>query len=70
MRPCLPPPWNEAEATRVFRGGTYRITIRRDPKLPAGGQKILFNDKELTGDILPVAPGKTNVVQVRVGPAR
>lgn len=70
VRPCLPPAWNEAEATRVFRGGTYRITIRRDSKLPAGAQKILFNDKELAGDVLPVAPGKTNAVLVRVGPAR
>ena len=31
--PAVPAPaWNEAEATRVFRGGTYRITIRRDSR--------------------------------------
>jgi cellobiose phosphorylase len=49
VRPCLPPPWNEAEATRVFRGGTYRITIRRDPKLPAGGQKNPFQRQGTDG---------------------
>lgn len=70
IRPCLPPQWKEAKATRQFRGGTYRIEFVRDAKLPAGTHRVTFNNRELSGDLLPPSPGMQNIVKVRVGPAR
>ncbi|MBK8574828.1 MAG: hypothetical protein IPN90_03795 [Elusimicrobia bacterium] len=70
IRPCLPPHWKEANATRHFRGGTYRIQFVRDGKLRAGTHRVTFNNRELSGDLLPPSPGMQNVVKVRVGPAR
>ncbi|MBP9128088.1 MAG: glycosyl transferase family 36 [Elusimicrobia bacterium] len=70
IRPCLPPHWKKVEAARNFRGGAYRIVMERDASLPAGTQKITFNNRELSGDVLPVSPGMQNTVQVRLGPVR
>jgi cellobiose phosphorylase len=70
VHPCLPPDWNEASAERVFRGGTYRIRFVRDPRVPAGSQVVFLNGERLSGDLLPIRPGRSNGVEVRVGPAR
>jgi cellobiose phosphorylase len=69
IKPCLPPEWKEAEAVRSFRGGTYRVRFRRNPRLPAGTQRITLNDEKFAGEVLPVTPGRTNDVLVEVGPA-
>jgi cellobiose phosphorylase len=69
IRPCLPPEWKTARAARVFRGGTYRIQFRRDPKLKPGAQKIVFNGRPLAGEILPALSNRTHDVLVFVGPA-
>ncbi|MBL0349593.1 MAG: glycosyl transferase family 36 [Elusimicrobia bacterium] len=70
VRPCLPPPWNEARATRRFRGVNYQISIKRDPSLSAGSQKIVVDGRPLAGDVLPLSSAKTVDVRVSVGPAR
>jgi cellobiose phosphorylase len=70
VRPCLPPHWNEAKATRTFRGGVYDIKFKRNPSLPAGSQKIVMNGRPISGDVLPLSPDKKNEVLVSVGPAR
>lgn len=69
IRPCLPPHWKVAEATRQFRGGVYQIKFQRDPKLPAGTHRVTFNNRDLSGDLVPPSPGMQNEVNVRVGPA-
>ncbi|HND64529.1 MAG TPA: hypothetical protein PKX64_06755, partial [Elusimicrobiota bacterium] len=63
-------PWNDARATRRFRGVTYQISIKRDSSLPAGSQKIVVDGKPLAGDALPLSSAKTVDVRVTVGPAR
>lgn len=70
IRPCLPPHWKEAKATRHFRGGIYQIEFVRDAKLPAGTHRVTFNNRPMSGDLLPHSPGMKNVVSVRVGPGR
>ncbi len=70
IRPCLPPHWKEARATRQFRGGTYVIEFVRDARLPAGTHRVTLNNRDLSGDMVPPSPGMKNVVKVRVGPAR
>ena len=37
IAPCFPAVWEEAEATRHFRGADYHIVIR-NPKAPGKGQ--------------------------------
>jgi cellobiose phosphorylase len=69
LKPCLPPTWKKASAVREFRGATYKIRFFRNPRMKKGTQKILFNDKPLKGDVLPVSPGRVNHVVVAVGPA-
>jgi cellobiose phosphorylase len=69
IRPCLPPHWKNVEATRQFRGGVYRIKFIRDTKLPAGTHRVSFNNRDLSGDMVPPSPGMQNEVVVRVGPA-
>lgn len=70
IRPCLPPHWKDAKATRQFRGGTYRIEFVRDVKIPIGTHRIKFNNREVAGDLLPLSPGMKNFVMVHVGPSR
>ena len=53
LRPCMPKGWNEMKVTRVFRGCTYRITLRR-----TGEKALYFNGQKLKGDILPPESGE------------
>jgi len=68
IQPCLPPPWNEAEVTRVFRGKTYTIRFRRVKGMKRGTQKILLNKEEMKGNVLPLTGPTDNEVLVLVGP--
>ncbi len=71
IRPCLPPEWQKAKCTRVFRDAHYHIVIERDNRLPAGSQKITFNNEQLAGNIIPMASSHTkNEVKVMIGPSR
>jgi len=69
VRPCLPPEWDKAEATRLFRGGIYRIRFQRNSRLAAGAQRILLNGEKIAGDVLPATHRRHNEVTVLVGPA-
>jgi cellobiose phosphorylase len=68
IRPCLPPKWNEAEATRAFRGGVYRVKILREKKLAPGAQRVEVDGRPLDGDVVLPALGD-HEVRVRVGRA-
>ena len=56
IKPCLPDSWNEACAEKEFRGHVYKIRYLR-----GGMSKILFNGKELSGDLLPLEDGEVTV---------
>lgn len=62
VEPALPSAWEGFEATRRFRGATYRIRVRRgtDPGVAVDGRRI-------AGTVVPVAPaGATVDVEVTV----
>jgi len=49
INPCLPSCWDNVNVTRVYRGATYNITIRR-----TGEKKILVDGKEQAENIIPI----------------
>jgi cellobiose phosphorylase len=57
IQPCLPAELANVEITRVFRGTTYRISIRNTGKARSG-QRIQVNGKPATSCVVPPgAPG-------------
>jgi cellobiose phosphorylase len=52
IQPCLPPELPAVEITRVFRGTTYRISIRNTGK-PRGEQRILVDGKSAGSCVVP-----------------
>ncbi len=60
VKPCFPSHWKEASVTRIFRGGRYEIKLIR-----AETNKVVFNGKNLDGNVLPIgAKGETHDVVV------
>ncbi|MBQ7500137.1 MAG: hypothetical protein IJT91_04515 [Clostridia bacterium] len=57
ITPCIPASWNEAEVTKSFRGGVYKIKYVR-----TGRKAITVNGKVISGDIVPVLAGETEVI--------
>ncbi len=58
IQPCIPDDWQGFTATRVYRGATYQIDVRRNG---AGNRVSLEADgKHLENNLIPIAPsGKT-----------
>lgn len=50
--PCVPDTWNEFSATRVFRGCTYNIQVKRT----GSGNKIhlMVDGKPIDGNVIPL----------------
>jgi cellobiose phosphorylase len=55
IQPCLPAELTNVQITRLFRGTTYRISIRNTGK-PAAEQRIRVNGKPAASCVVP--PGK------------
>lgn len=45
--PCIPAQWEGFQATRQWRGATYRITVENPAKVMKGVKKILLDQKEV-----------------------
>ena len=56
VAPCLPSAWPGFEATRVFRGATYDITVRRGDDI---GTTV--DGAPITGTVIPPAPASARV---------
>jgi cellobiose phosphorylase len=66
--PCIPPGWKRFEVTRVFRGVTYRITVRNPDGVTRGLRQVIVNGKPVRGSLIPHQPGLDEVkVEVRMG---
>ena len=64
IQPCLPGDLTDVKVTRLFRGTTYRISIRNTGK-PAAEQRILVNGKAAASCVVPPgAPGTELTVEV------
>ena len=62
LQPCLPSDWEEARATRRFRGSTWNIHYRRDPDC---GETEILVDGEPSETLLPL-PEKAGTFEVQV----
>lgn len=62
VSPCLPLSWKECAIVKQFRGTTYRIGYETG----AARDEILVDGKPIEGRILPMAPGKTLDVVVKI----
>ena len=52
--------------TRVYRGVTYRITVKNPEKVSKGVKKILVNGQEIKGLVVPLQQ-KDTVVEAILG---
>jgi cellobiose phosphorylase len=64
--PCLPGGWDGFEATRRFRGATYRIRVRQ---ATAGRvTSLLVDGRPVDGNLVPLAaPGTVVNVEAEIG---
>ena len=63
--PCVPRAWKRFEITRVFRGVTYRITVRNPDGVMKGVRQVRVDGVRVPGTLIPHQPG-ANVIQVVV----
>jgi N,N'-diacetylchitobiose phosphorylase len=50
--PCIPAEWKVLKVTRKFRHKNLRITIRNESGVQRGVKKLLFNGRELAGNLV------------------
>jgi len=66
--PCIPTWWDGFEATRVFRGATYRIAVTNPRRVSRGVEGLRVDGREIAGNLVPIAPaGSTVAVEVVLG---
>jgi cellobiose phosphorylase len=59
--PSLPADWEGFEATRRFRGATYRITVRKPVGATGRVSSLVVDGRPVEGSIVPVAPEGADV---------
>ena len=68
ISPCFPKEWKEVRITRIFRGTTYEIELKRGEIIgEADGKthRIFVNGEPIEGEVLPIAKrGETCKVRV------
>lgn len=60
--PCLPSTAKEYTVTRKFRDGEYTITVNNSKGKEKGTVTIVMDGEKVTGNIIPLAKGKHDVV--------
>ncbi len=64
VAPVIPAEWPGFNATRIFRGVTYRITVER--RGPGNAVSLTVDGRPVAGDIVPFPPTGQAEVQVQV----
>jgi cellobiose phosphorylase len=64
IAPVIPPHWNGFEATRVFRGVTYRITVEREGEGKA--VSLIVDGQPVAGNVVPLPQEGQDEVDVKV----
>jgi cellobiose phosphorylase len=59
--PCIPKDWRKYKITRVYRGVTYRITVRNPNKVSKGIKQLIINGKSVGGNLIPYKPEEREV---------
>ncbi len=52
--PCLPAAWEGFSAERVFRGATYRITVRKERGVRGRIVSLVVDGEHLEGNVVPI----------------
>ena len=66
--PCIPAKWKGFTVKRVFRGSTYRITVKNPEGVTKGVVKMTVDGKEVPGNMAPVFKDKkVHDVEVLMG---
>jgi len=66
--PCIPASWDGFTVTREFRGVKYNIRVKNPNHICKGVKKIIIDDKEIDGNIIPLSSeGKEHNVIVVMG---
>ena len=64
VAPVIPASWPGFEATRVFRGATYRISVRRAG--PGNTVALTVDGQPVAGDVVPLPAADVRAVRVEV----
>ncbi len=64
IAPVIPRDWPGYEATRVFRGVTYHISVKRAGK--GSAVSLVVDGEQLAGDVVPLPPEGQAEVEVEV----
>jgi cellobiose phosphorylase len=65
--PCLPADWEGFEATRRFRGATYRIRVGKPRGVTGRVSALVVDGRAVDGNLVPLAPsGATVIVEADV----
>ena len=66
--PCIPGAWNGFQISRTFRGAIYHINVRNPDHISKGVKSLVFNGKNIVGNMLPLAEKNTvNKVELIMG---
>lgn len=65
--PCIPNDWDGFTAQRSYRGTAYDITVRNPAKVCRGVKEVRVDGQLVSGNLLPLANGKTLKVEVTLG---
>jgi len=67
--PCLPTGWEGVQMSRRFRGGTYRITVRKPAGMRGRVTRLVVDGRPLADNVVPAAtPGATVIVEADITP--
>jgi len=66
--PCIPKAWDGFEATRIFRGATYKVRVNNPQHVCKGVASLKVDGETISGQVAPLfSDGKTHDVEVTLG---
>jgi cellobiose phosphorylase len=60
INPCIPSGFGDFTLTRVFRDAAYHITVKNANNVQKGVAKLIVDEKEINGNLIPFEEGKTS----------
>jgi len=66
--PCIPQAWDGFQATRIFRGATYKVHVNNPQHVCKGVASLKVDGETISGQVAPLfSDGKTHDVEVTLG---
>jgi len=65
--PCIPKAWDGFEVTRLWRGATYKITVKNPTHISKGVKSMKVDGKAVEGNVAPVFTSGEHIVEVIMG---